>query len=106
MSLSDFFAGSTFISAGTSDAWGLYFEISETEGEDKLFILKNVKPQGHRPDGRCFCAWQRRGPEPDDGRRQRFDRRLLAGRRESRKYWTLLKKATSPDKAVAIGQVR
>ena len=43
VSLSDFY-GSTFISAGTSDAWGLYRD-PETEGEDKPFILKNVKPR-------------------------------------------------------------
>ena len=41
VSLSDFY-GSTFIGAGTSDAWGLYKD-PETEGEDKPFILKNVK---------------------------------------------------------------
>ena len=43
VSLSDFY-GSTFISAGTSDAWGLYRD-PETEGDDKPFILKNVKPR-------------------------------------------------------------
>ena len=43
VSLSDFY-GSTFISAGTSDAWGLYRD-PETDGEDKPFILKNVKPR-------------------------------------------------------------
>jgi hypothetical protein len=41
VSLSDFY-GSTFIGAGTSDAWGLYKD-PEVEGEDKPFILKNVK---------------------------------------------------------------
>jgi hypothetical protein len=43
VNLSDFY-GSTFISAGTSDAWGMYRD-PETEGNDKPFILKNVKPR-------------------------------------------------------------
>ena len=41
VSLSDFY-GSTFIGAGTSDAWGLYKD-PESDGDDKPFILKNVK---------------------------------------------------------------
>jgi hypothetical protein len=43
VSLADFY-GSTFISAGTSDAWGLYKD-PEAADEDVTFYLKNVKPR-------------------------------------------------------------
>jgi hypothetical protein len=43
VSLSDFY-GSTFISAGTSDAWGL-FKDPEARDEEVSFFLKNVKPR-------------------------------------------------------------
>ena len=43
VSLSDFY-GSTFISAGTSDAWGL-FKDPQAVQDEVAFVLKNVKPR-------------------------------------------------------------
>lgn len=105
VSLSDFY-GSTFISAGTSDAWGLYRD-PETEGEDKPFILKNVKPRsGIAQMGDKFLV---HGNVEDLSLTMGAVNGLTDGlpklKEGEQKVLTLLKKCTSPDKAVAIGQI-
>lgn len=53
VTLGDFF-GSTYIAAGTSDAWGLYRD-PEAGDEELAYLLKNVKPRsGVAQMGDCF----------------------------------------------------
>ena len=105
VNLSDFY-GSTFISAGTSDAWGLYRD-PETEGEDKPFILKNVKPRsGIAQMGDKFLV---HGNVEDLSLTMGAVNGLADGlpklKEGEQKVLTVLKKATSVDKAMPVGDV-
>ena len=104
VSLSDFY-GSTFISAGTSDAWGLYRD-PETEGEDKPFILKNVKPRsGIAQMGDKFLV---HGNVEDLSLTMGAVNGLTDGlpklKENEVKLLTALKKLTSPGKALPLGK--
>ena len=105
VSLSDFY-GSTFISAGTSDAWGLYRD-PETEGEDKPFILKNVKPRsGIAQMGDKFLV---HGNVEDLSLTMGAVNGMTDGlpklKENEQKALSELKKATSPEKAMPVGDI-
>ena len=105
VNLSDFY-GSTFISAGTSDAWGLYRD-PETEGEDKPFILKNVKPRsGIAQIGDKFLV---HGNVEDLSLTMGAVNGLTDGlpklKEGEQKALTALKKATSAEKAIPVGDI-
>ena len=104
VNLSDFY-GNTFIGAGTSDAWGLYRD-PESEGEDRPFILKNVKPRsGIAQIGDKFLL---HGNSEDLSLTMGAVNGMTDGlpklKDNEQKLIRLLKKLTSEDQAMPLGQ--
>lgn len=104
VNLSDFY-GNTFIGAGTSDAWGLYRD-PESEGEDRPFILKNVKPRsGIAQIGDKFLL---HGNSEDLSLTMGAVNGMTDGlpklKDNEQKLLRLLKKLTSVEQAMPLGQ--